>query len=203
MIDEQTVRCYDERASELAGRYESVVAGTPGLRWLWWGGPARVLDVGCGSGRDLAMLADLGCAVVGVEPSAAMRAEAERLHPSLRGRILVGHVGSLGDVGGSFDAVICAAVLMHLPAGHVEPALRSLRGVMVAGGRLLVSISTARADLDPDRRDYAGRLFAPVSVAECVRAADAVGLRLVAARFVGDSLGRASVRWATLLFLAS
>ena len=176
MIDEQTVRCYDERASELAGRYESVVAGTPGLRWLWWGGPARVLDVGCGSGRDLAMLADLGCAVVGVEPSAAMRAEAERLHPSLRGRILV---------------------------GHVEPALRSLRGVMVAGGRLLVSISTARADLDPDRRDYAGRLFAPVSVAECVRAADAVGLRLVAARFVGDSLGRASVRWATLLFLAS
>ena len=43
-----------------------------------------MLDVGAGTGRDAAWLARLGHEVVAVEPSAAMRAEAERRHPAAR-----------------------------------------------------------------------------------------------------------------------
>ena len=46
--------------------------------------PALVLDVGAGSGRDAAWLTRLGHDVVAVEPSPAMRAEAERRHADQR-----------------------------------------------------------------------------------------------------------------------
>ena len=50
--------------------------------------PALVLDVGAGTGRDAAWFAGLGHDVVAVDPAAAMRAEATRLHPGPRIRWL-------------------------------------------------------------------------------------------------------------------
>ena len=50
---------------------------------------AVIMDVGAGSGRDAAWLASLGHEVLAVEPSAAMRAEAHRLHAQAGLRIEV------------------------------------------------------------------------------------------------------------------
>ncbi|OIQ85877.1 hypothetical protein GALL_322700 [mine drainage metagenome] len=46
-----------------------------------------MLDVGCGSGRDLARLRALGYDACGVEPVDALRVEALRRYPELEGRI--------------------------------------------------------------------------------------------------------------------
>jgi SAM-dependent methyltransferase len=46
--------------------------------------PALIVDVGAGTGRDAAAFAAAGYEVVAIEPSAGMRAEAARLHPSPR-----------------------------------------------------------------------------------------------------------------------
>src|SRR6516162_1224732 len=75
---------YDNHALEVSPRYESVRADVvhAWLINLLPPAPALVLDVGAGSGRDAAWLASQGYEVVAVEPSSAMRAEAERLHPS-------------------------------------------------------------------------------------------------------------------------
>jgi SAM-dependent methyltransferase len=78
------VNWYDDRAGELAQRYEAVAAEkvhawvVPSLPTS----PALILDVGAGSGRDAAWLISRGFEVVAVEPSAGMLAEAQRLHPS-------------------------------------------------------------------------------------------------------------------------
>ena len=53
-MDEQTARFYSERAHEMALRYEGIQGVPRSLSWLAWKQGARVLDVGCGSGRDLA-----------------------------------------------------------------------------------------------------------------------------------------------------
>ncbi|REN11303.1 class I SAM-dependent methyltransferase, partial [Mycobacterium tuberculosis] len=45
--------------------------------------PARVLDIGAGSGRDAAALAALGHRVVAVEPTPELRAEGMRRHAAL------------------------------------------------------------------------------------------------------------------------
>jgi SAM-dependent methyltransferase len=47
---------------------------------------ARVLDVGCGMGRDLAALLEMGFDACGIEPHDAMRARAIERHPNLAGQ---------------------------------------------------------------------------------------------------------------------
>ena len=78
------IRWYDQNVSDVSRRYESVAAETVHgwLVDLLPNAPALVLDIGAGTGRDAAWLASRGLEVVAVEPSGAMRAEAQRLHPS-------------------------------------------------------------------------------------------------------------------------
>ena len=76
------VRWYDQNISIVSPRYESVTAETV-HRWLvdlLPNAPALILDIGAGTGRDAAWLASRGLEVIAVEPSGAMRAEAQRLH---------------------------------------------------------------------------------------------------------------------------
>jgi len=109
---------------------------------------ARVLDVGCGSGRHTAAAYRLpGARVVGVDV-AADELEAARERLQLHDR-LAAHGGGrwhfcaadgrrlpFGD--GRFDLVICAEVLEHVPAdGRV---LAEIARVLRPGGDLVVSV---------------------------------------------------------------
>ena len=82
---------YNTHAPALAQQYESLPAASV-HSWLIDLLPKTktlALDVGAGSGRDAAWLASLGFEVIAVEPSAGMRAEAQRLHgnpPLFKGR---------------------------------------------------------------------------------------------------------------------
>ena len=115
---------YDQNISVVSPRYESVAAETV-HRWLvdlLPNAPALVLDVGAGTGRDAAWLASRGLEVIAVEPSGAMRAEAQRLHPSQSIQWIADSLPSLNHVlrlGLSFDMILLSAVWMHvLPAAH-------------------------------------------------------------------------------------
>ena len=74
------IRWYDRNVSDVSRRYESVAAETVHgwLVDLLPNAPALVLDVGAGTGRDADWLALRGLEVIAVEPSGAMRAEAQR-----------------------------------------------------------------------------------------------------------------------------
>src|SRR3954453_13114931 len=75
----QAIHWYDAHEQEVAIAYEAVSAESV---HGWLVGylpklPALVLDIGAGTGRDAAWLSNLGHEVVAVEPSGAMRHEAE------------------------------------------------------------------------------------------------------------------------------
>jgi SAM-dependent methyltransferase len=98
------------------------------------GRPARVLDLGAGSGADAAALAAAGCAVTAVEPSPGMRDTA-----ATRGLpLLAGSVGALPDtVGADYDAVLLDfGVLNCLPS--LEPLGADLRARLRVGGRVIL-----------------------------------------------------------------
>ncbi|MEJ2375423.1 MAG: class I SAM-dependent methyltransferase [Pseudolabrys sp.] len=88
--------------------------------------PALALDVGAGTGRDAAWLTSRGLEVVAVEPSGAMRANAERLHPSPSIRWISDSLPGLDHVhrlGLSFDLILLSAVWMHIaPADRAHMA---------------------------------------------------------------------------------
>ncbi len=67
---------YETAPSALADRFAG--AFTPG---------GRVLDIGCGSGRDLAELVRQGFQPYGIDSTAEFVQLAQQYHPELRGRI--------------------------------------------------------------------------------------------------------------------
>ena len=75
---------YDANATAAAARFEAhdAAALNGWLLNLLPRVPAVIMDVGAGSGRDAVWLASRGYEVLAIEPSAAMRAEAARLHPA-------------------------------------------------------------------------------------------------------------------------
>jgi SAM-dependent methyltransferase len=84
---------------------------------------ARVLDVGCGDGRLVDRLAELGFDALGVDPRAPH-------HPRLV-RDLVEQTTGLG----TFDAVIAVMALHH---AELDAVASAIAGLLRPGGRLFV-----------------------------------------------------------------
>ncbi len=73
---------YAENADALVAQYEGIAFAETHRDTLHLlpAAPARILDIGAGSGRDAAALCALGHSVVAVEPTAALRQQGQRLH---------------------------------------------------------------------------------------------------------------------------
>ncbi len=115
-MDERTLGVYDREAEAIAARHRAgahELLHEAALTHFLRGQPTA--DIGTGSGRDLAWLVANEFPAVGYEPSAGMRRELTATYPSLEV-----HDASLPELTAIPDAsyanVLCAAVLMHLPA---------------------------------------------------------------------------------------
>jgi SAM-dependent methyltransferase len=160
---------------------------------------ARVLDVGCGKGRDVVALLDMGFDAHGVEPNDAMRARALARDPRLAGRIVAGTLPALGQpFGGGFDAVVCCAVLMHVAPADLPATLAALVSVLGADGRLLMALPEMRADLLVDGHDPDGRQFANHSPERVELLLADRGLALLRREELVSS--STDTRWRVLLF---
>ena len=148
--DDWAVTGVEAPRSAMSRHFESTFA--PGV---------RLLDVGCGMGRDVAVLREMGFDAYGVEPHGAMRAQAIGRHPTLAGRIADARLPDLGQpFGGDFDGVLCSAVLMHVAPDALPAALAGLVGVLKPTARVLMAVPEMQADLLVDGHDRDGRAFA-------------------------------------------
>lgn len=94
----------------------------------------RVLDVACGTGTSTAAIAKTGAAVLGVDFSPAMIAEAEKRHPRLEFRQADAMKLPFGD--DEFDAVTISFGLRNVQ--DPKQALAEMYRVLKPGGRLVV-----------------------------------------------------------------
>ncbi|HEX5167039.1 MAG TPA: class I SAM-dependent methyltransferase [Thermomicrobiales bacterium] len=97
----------------------------------------RVLDAGCGTGRNLPGLLASGAAVVGMDFSSGMLAVARRNHPDVPLVLADMQVGwPFRD--GTFDVVLCALVGEHLD--RLAAVTREMRRVLAPAGRAVFSV---------------------------------------------------------------
>ena len=100
------------------------------------GTPLRLLDFGCGPGRDLAAFRALGHDVIGLDgceafaEMARVNGACEVLHQSFFALDLDGRV---------FDGVFANASLFHVPQRELPTVLGALRDALVPGGALFCS----------------------------------------------------------------
>lgn len=199
-MDPQTVAYYEASGEKLALRYEAVPSPVARFYRVAFPEGARVLDVGAGSGRDLAALLAAGYEAFGVEPSSTLRQAACEAHPELGGRIEDGSLPNLGTPhGGQFDGILCSAVLMHLAEADLFDAAFALRGLLKKGGRLLLSLPHHRADVHANNRDPAGRLFSPYTAEFVQLLFERLGFQKIGRWDTEDALGRPGTGWFTLL----
>ncbi|UCA53820.1 class I SAM-dependent methyltransferase [Streptomyces sp. WA6-1-16] len=186
---------YAEAADALAVQYEQVTFEDVHREVLHLipSVPARVLDVGAGTGRDAAALAARGYRVVAAEPTAELRAHGQRIH----GARTVDWVDDalpqlpLPRHPGRFDAVFATAVWMHLDAEERRAAMARIASLLGTGGRFFVNL---RHGPVPE-----GRRMFDVSAAETVLLGRAYGLTAVYHGQRVDLHGRGGVRWSELV----
>ncbi|MCW2406063.1 SAM-dependent methyltransferase [Sphingobium sp. B1D7B] len=191
----KAIAYYDRHAVELADSYEGISFDNthPALAKMLSGNPPlRVLDVGAGTGRDAAAIAQLGHQVVAVDPSAKMLKLAQSLHRNPQIAWVDDGLPSLGKVRGApFDVVLLSAVWMHIPPAERAAAFRRLAALTAPAGSLYISLRMGPGD--------AARGIWPVNAEEVGRLATAQGFKVTNLGAQPDLLGRAEVSWQTLL----
>jgi SAM-dependent methyltransferase len=189
---------YAEEADFLVAQYESISFEVvrKDVLPLLPPAPARVLDIGAGTGRDAAGFASLGHRVLAVEPTAALRTRAMALHPSESIEWLDDSLPELAHVlarNETFDVVMLSAVWMHLDETQRARAMPNVAKQVCPGG--MMSLSLRYGPVPKGRRMFS------VSADETTCLAEQSGLRLVAMHESRDGvLKRPGVSWIRLSY---
>ena len=103
------------------------------------GHEARILDIGCASGRLLHLLAKRGFPrVMGLDPSPGCVETARRLYGV---DVLQGHLGQFPELSEEFDVVILVGVLEHIR--DLQQAMARIRSITSPGGVVYVEVPDA------------------------------------------------------------
>lgn len=200
-MDKPTLDYYALHASEVAQRYE--VAPSPLAHRFAESFPSggRILDIGCGSGRDLAQLHKQGFQTYGVDGTEEFVQLAQMLHPELKGRVVQGLLPDLPTpFDGEFDGVLCCAVLMHIDSTELFNAALSIKRCLKVNGRLLISVPSQRSDTSDGERDANGRLFKTYPSAYLRLIFERLGFSLINEWGNSDAMTRQGIEWVSLLF---
>jgi SAM-dependent methyltransferase len=103
----------------------------------------QILDLGCGSGRDLLYFAQLGFCTVGLDYSF----ELLKLAASFSRRPVVqANIMRIPFDAGSFDAVWSSASLLHLNRRDLKPSLIGIHRVLRKDGYLLMTLKAGKGE---------------------------------------------------------
>ncbi|MCU6673809.1 class I SAM-dependent methyltransferase [Leclercia adecarboxylata] len=111
---------------------------------------ARVLDAGCGSGRDAKAFLEMGYQVEAFDASPAMVALAQE-HTRLPVKVM-----TFADVDWKeeFDGIWCCASLLHVPAVELPGVMRRLADALKPGGVWYVSFKYGDGEREVDGRRF-------------------------------------------------
>lgn len=111
---------------------------------------ARVLDAGCGSGRDTKAFLEMGYQVEAFDASPAM-VELAREHTGLPVQLM-----TFADVDWKemFDGIWCCASLLHVPAVELPGVMRRLADALKPGGVGYVSFKYGDGEREVDGRRF-------------------------------------------------
>ena len=157
--------------------------------------PCSILEIGSGTGRDAAWLADLGHQVIAAEPSDAMRTRAQTLYKHNNIRWVDDKLPNLDTViqdVDQFDVIFLSAVWMHLAPSERSPSLKRIVKLVKPGGLVYITLRHGPFEEIEGFWDIADD-----EVMELARKFGLVQLKLVIQE---DHLDRPDVTWSRMIF---
>lgn len=200
-MDRQTIAFYESSADSISSRYESVDSPVKALYPEFIKAGDVVLDIGCGSGRDIAWLHTQGCKVTGIDPSFQMIKNAKATHPQITDSLFQGSLpADLNGISGiPYDIVLLSAVIMHIPDESFVESGIAISRIMKDHGTLIISHCLNRKGLNSQQREANGRLFIIRSSNEIEELLKPSGFMVKQSSIREDSLNRYDLMWETLV----
>jgi 8-oxo-dGTP pyrophosphatase MutT (NUDIX family) len=187
----QTTSAYDETAAEFAARFWGTDLSAQLDRLCAYLQPgARVVDVGCGPGRDLLGLAERGFWAVGVDRSAGMLRQA--LARGARG-LVQADARALPFAAGALDGAWASASLLHLPKAELPAALAEMRRAL-GHGHVYLTLKQGEGESWRDEGRERRRFFAYYHPAEVELALERAGFHVLCCELEPDTR-RSDLTW--------
>ena len=160
MDTDEIIAAYDRSAEEYAKSQQSKVPKQEIAHFFELLRPGtKVLDAGCGSGRDTRIIKDKGFEVKGSDLSEGLLAVAKRTNPDIE--FLTADIRKIPADDTSFDAIWSNAVLHHLQKGQMHDAIAEFNRLLVPGGILCVrtkqgegNLETHESSVSNEKRDF-------------------------------------------------
>ncbi len=103
----------------------------------------HIVELGCGTGRDMAWFELQGSSITGIDLSMGMLKYARE---QVRGPLLSMNMRYLGFCNSCFDGAWCCASLLHLPKADAALALQEIRRVLKIGAMLVLSVQEGNGE---------------------------------------------------------
>lgn len=196
------IKWYDENAE----KYASSAEKTPSKELIEYflsllPESPKVLDAGCGSGRDSRILSEKGAKVTGLDISKGLLQEAKKRSPDID--YVEGDMTAMGFQSAFFDGVWAHASLVHLESTEdVENTLREFYRVLKLRGVLHIfakeQLGNEKTAIVFDSLLNHNRFFRYYSKEELRNLVNAVGFGELEISSVPDPHGRKEVTWILL-----
>lgn len=135
----ETLKTYDKTAGYYAKNFNTPSYWLPQYeRFEKMLHGKKIIDVGCGTGRDLLYFMRHGYDVTGIDASAGMLSEARKYAPD--GKFLKMNMLRLNFPDASFDGVWCCASLLHIKKEDARKVLLGFNRILKDGGIAFVSL---------------------------------------------------------------
>ncbi|WP_321418850.1 class I SAM-dependent methyltransferase [uncultured Desulfobacter sp.] len=196
-----TLDYYNQNALKVALRYE--FADVTQLHNFLLSGlkpGGRLLELGCGSGRDAAFMIRQGFKVLATDGCASMVEQVKRQHPELTEH--VEHLqlpDGLSNELGTYDGIYAVAVLMHLCVPNIEKTLLGVTSLLAPQGRFVFSVPARRDDDMTKEFDSKGRRFTALSPDGWINLCLKCNLQIIRTMMSDDGLGRDGIVWMNYL----
>ncbi len=197
-MDIQTIQFYNDNSAQIAEKYNAVSDGIDKYFKLAFYAKSKILDIGCGSGRDLKILRTMQFDAYGVDPC-------KQFVNNINSNETLAFVDSLPKLAqvanNVYDGILCSAVLMHLHKEQLTSASYAIRRILRENGRLLLSIPLPDKTINNEtNRDENNRLFNGITPNELQIIFEKINFKLLEKWQNDDSLNRTHRKWSTMLF---
>lgn len=177
---------YFDRTADVdfSGTYERF------LKYIPIGG--RIMDLGCGSGRDVKWFCEHGYDACGLDASEELVAQAREHY---RVHVEIGAIESWhAEV--PYDGIWCCAALMHLEVSECRQFFHNLEHNLKPGGAIYISVKTGvQTGLDEESRYF--RDFQEDDIHELVNLCK--GLEIKELWYTEDTLARDDFKWLNVI----
>ncbi len=156
---------------------------------------AKVLNIGFGSGRDLAFLKRESFEVWGVDATEAFVLHVKQRFPEIAGHFHADRLPfSSFSMPSHFDAVTAIALWMHLDSAEYAASVRDIALTCKHEAVVIISFSPGSRPIDDERT------FHEVDTPLLKRLFESYGFNLVHSESHADALTRKTLQWQTCVF---